>query len=40
MKKKLGITDFINRIIQVLKEDLYWVKISIQKAGLIKLVKL
>ena len=29
-----------NRIVQVLKEDLYWVKISIQDAGLMELVKL
>ena len=34
------VTDLINRIVQVLKEDLYWVKISTQKAELIKLVKL
>ena len=28
-KKKVGVIDFINRIVQVLKRDLYWVKISI-----------
>ena len=28
-KKGVGVTDLINRIIQVLKGDLYWVKISI-----------
>ena len=26
--KEKNITDFINRIVQVLKKDLYWVKIS------------
>ena len=34
------VTDLINRIVQVLKRDLYWVKISIQDAELIKPVKL
>ena len=28
MEEKVGITDLINRIVQVLKKDLYWVKIS------------
>ena len=32
--------DLINKIVQVLKEDLYWVKISTQDAGLMELVKL
>ena len=32
--------DLINRLVQVLKEDLYWVRISVQKAGLMELVKL
>ena len=32
--------DFINKIIQVLKEDLYWIKISAQDIGLMELVKL
>ena len=32
--------DFISRIVQVLKGDLYWVKISVQKVGLMELVKL
>ena len=36
----VGITDFISRIVQVLKEDLYWVRISAQEVRLIKLVKL
>ena len=32
--------DFINRIVQVLKEDLYWIRISTQDAELIEPVKL
>ena len=40
MEEGVGITDFINRIVQVLKRDLYWVKISVQKAELIKPVEL
>ena len=36
----VDITNLINRIVQVLREDLYWIKISIQDAGLIKLIKL
>ena len=40
MEKGANITDLINRIVQVLKEDLYWVKISTQDAELIKPVKL
>ena len=36
----VDITDFINRIVQILKEDLYQIKISTQKAGLMELVKL
>ena len=40
MEEGAGVTDLINRIIQVLKGDLYWVKISTQNAELIKLVKL
>ena len=35
-----GVTDFINRIVQVLKEDLYWIKISTRDIGLMELVKL
>ena len=35
-----GITDLKNRIVQVLKGDLYWVRISMQNAELIKLVEL
>ena len=29
MEEGVGIIDLINRIVQVLKGDLYWVKISI-----------
>ena len=32
--------DFINRIVQVLREDLYWAKISIWDMELMKPVKL
>ena len=39
MEKGMGVTDFINRIVQILRGDLYWVKISTQDAKLIKLVK-
>ena len=28
-EERAGITDLINRIVQVLKGDLYWVKISV-----------
>ena len=34
-----NVTDLINRIVQVLKEDLYWVRINTQNTGLIKPVK-
>ena len=34
-----GITDLISRIVQVLKGDLYWVRISAQKAGLMEPVE-
>jgi hypothetical protein len=40
MEEEVGVTDFINRIVQVLRGDLYWVKISTQNAELIKPVKL
>ena len=40
MEKEIGITDLINRIVQVLKRDLYWVKISTQNTELIKPVEL
>ena len=35
----LNVTDFINRIVQILRGDLYWVKISAQEAKLIKPVE-
>ena len=35
----LSVTDLINRIVQVLKRDLYWVRISTQNMELIKPVK-
>ena len=40
MEEEVGITDLINRIVQVLKKDLYWVRISTRDAGLIKPVEL
>ena len=40
MEEEAGVTDLINRIVQVLKEDLHWVKINTQEAGLIELVEL
>ena len=40
MEEGVGVTDLINRIVQVLKRDLYWVKISMWDTELIKLVKL
>ena len=40
MEKGVGIINFINRIVQVLKRDLYQVRISVQNAELIELVKL
>ena len=40
MEDGAGITDLINRIIQVLKGDLYWFKISTQDTELIKPVEL
>ena len=36
----LDVMDLINRIVQVLKGDLYWVRISIQDAELMEPVKL
>ena len=38
-EKRVGVIDLINRIVQVLKGDLYWFKISTQDAGLIEPVK-
>ena len=39
-KEGVSVMDFINRIVQVLKKDLNRLIVSIQDAGLIKLVKL
>ena len=36
----VGVTDFIYRTVQVLKENLYWIRISTQDIRLMKLVKL
>ena len=38
-EKRASVTDLISRIVQVLKEDLYWVRISTQKAGLMEPVE-
>ena len=40
MEEGVGITDLINKIVQVLKGDLYWFKISVQDMGLMEPVKL
>ena len=40
MERGAGVIDLINRIVQVLKEDLYQVKISTQDIELIKPVEL
>ena len=40
MEKGVGVTDLINRIVQVLKRDLYWVKISTQNTELMEPVEL
>ena len=40
MEEGVGVIDLINRIVQVLKKDLYWIRISTQDIGLIELVKL
>ena len=39
-EEEVGVINLINRIVQVLRGDLYWVKISIQNMELIKPVKL
>ena len=36
---RFSVTDLINRIVQVLRGDLYWVKISTRDTELIKLVE-
>ena len=35
-----GVIDFIYRAVQVLKENLYWIRISAQNTGLMEPVKL
>ena len=37
--KGANVTDLINRIVQVLRGDLYWFKISAQDVGLMEPVK-
>ena len=39
-EEEVSITDLINRIIQVLKENLYWIRISTQDIGLMEPVEL
>ena len=39
-KEGAGVMDFIYRAVQVLRENLYWIKISTRNTGLMKLVKL
>ena len=36
----VGVTDLIYRTVQVLKENLYWIRISIQDMGLMEPVEL
>ena len=36
----VGVTDLIYRTVQVLKENLYWIRISTQETGLIEPVEL
>ena len=40
MEKGVGVIDLINRIVQVLREDLYRVKISIKNVELMEPVEL
>ena len=40
MEKGIGVTDFINRIVQILRQDLKQLRISTQDTKLIKLVEL
>ena len=40
MEEGIGVINLINRIIQVLRGDLYWVRISTQNTELIKPVEL
>ena len=40
MEEGVGVTDLINRIVQVLRGDLYWVRISVRDTELMELVEL
>ena len=39
-KEGVGVIDLIYRMVQVLREDLYWIRISAREVGLIELVEL
>ena len=39
-KEGVGVMDLIYRAVQVLRENLYWIRISAQEVGLIELVEL
>ena len=39
-EEEAGVTDFIYKAVQVLKENLYWIRISAQNTKLIKPVEL
>ena len=39
-KEGAGVIDFIYRAVQVLKENLYWIRISAQNTGLMEPVEL
>ena len=39
-KEGVGVIDLIYKAVQVLRENLYWIRISAQDTGLIKPVKL
>ena len=40
MKEGAGVTDLIYRAVQVLKENLYWIRISARDTRLMELVEL
>ena len=39
-EKEAGVTDLIYRAVQVLRENLYWIRISAQNVGLMEPVEL
>ena len=39
-EERAGVTDLIYRTVQVLRENLYWIRISVQDAGLMEPVEL